>query len=95
MLLLASYGVVAYALPTGGQVVAGNISLQQSNVSTLNIVQGSQRGVINWGSFNVASGERVSFQQPGSSAVTLNRVIGGDLSRICGRIDATGQVAGN
>ena len=92
MLLLASYGVVAYALPTGGQVVAGNISLQQSNVSTLNIVQGSQRGVINWGSFNVASGERVNFQQPGSSAVTLNRVIGGDLSRIFGRIDATGQV---
>ena len=92
MLLLAGYGITAQALPTGGKVVEGNVALQTPNSSTLNVVQGTQRGIINWGSFSVASDERVSFQQPGSTAVTLNRVVGGDLSSIFGRIDANGQI---
>ena len=92
MLLLAGYGITAQALPTGGKVVEGNVALQNPSSTTLNVVQGTQRGIINWGSFSVASDERVSFQQPGSTAVTLNRVVGGDLSSIFGRIDANGQI---
>ena len=52
----------------------------------------SQRAAINWQSFDVGSQQSVTFNQPSSSAVTLNRVTGPDPSQIAGRINANGQV---
>ena len=44
------------ALPTGGQVVAGNATINSTstaNSAVMNINQTSQRAVVNWDSFNV------------------------------------------
>ncbi len=79
------------ALPTGGQVSAGQASIGQSGASMV-ITQGSERAAINWQSFNVGSGAQVQFNQPSSSSVALNRVLGSDPSQIFGRITANGQV---
>ena len=38
-------------LPTGAQVVSGNITVQQPSRNTLDVVQTSGQGVINWNSF--------------------------------------------
>jgi len=78
-------------LPTGGQVVAGNVALSQQG-SQMTVSQGSQRGVVDWQTFNVGSQARVDFVQPSSSAVTLNRVLDTQASQIYGRISANGQV---
>jgi filamentous hemagglutinin family protein len=78
-------------LPTGGKVVGGQVTLQSSG-STLNVNQTSQRGAVEWGSFNVGAQSRVNFNQPSASAVTLNRVLDMNASQILGRISATGQV---
>src|SRR5271165_3614092 len=61
------------ARPQGGQVVAGTAQISQTGTLT-RIGQGSQRAAIDWSSFDVGSGQQVQFQQPSSSAVTLNRV---------------------
>jgi filamentous hemagglutinin family protein len=82
---------VANQLPTNGQVVAGQASIAQSG-ATMNITQTSQRGVIDWGTFNVGSAATVNFIQPSSSAATLNRVLDPNPSQIFGRINANGQV---
>jgi filamentous hemagglutinin family protein len=79
------------ARPTGGVVVAGSAAIgQTANTTTIN--QSTQRAAVNWQSFDVGSQQRVDFRQPSASAMTLNRVIGADPSRIAGRIDANGQV---
>jgi large exoprotein involved in heme utilization and adhesion len=76
--------------PTGGVVVAGSAAIgQTANTTTIN--QSTQRGAVNWQSFDVGSQRRVDTRQPSASAMTLNRVVGPDRSRIAGRIDANGR----
>ena len=79
------------ARPMGGQVVAGSASIGTTAAAT-NVTQSTNRAAIDWRSFDVGSNQSVTFQQPSSSAVTLNRVTGGDPSAIAGKISANGQV---
>ncbi|MFM2342444.1 MAG: hypothetical protein RLZZ592_2097, partial [Pseudomonadota bacterium] len=81
----------ATELPTGGSVVAGQASLSTSG-ATLTVQQGSARAAIDWATFNVGSQAQVTFQQPSTSSVTLNRVLDTNASQIFGRISANGQV---
>ncbi|TFZ00135.1 two-partner secretion domain-containing protein [Ramlibacter humi] len=83
--------VAAGALPTGGQVTAGQAGIRSAG-ATMTIDQGSQRAAINWQSFNVGSGASVQFNQPNASAITLNRVVGNEGSVINGALRANGQV---
>lgn len=66
----------AYALPTDGTVAAGSASIA-STKSTVTVDQASQKAVINWQNFSIGQGEAVKFDQPNSTSVTLNRVLGG------------------
>jgi len=77
--------------PQGGVVAAGSASITSGNASTT-IVQGSQRAIINWQSFNVGSAAKVQFVQPSASAIALNRVVSANPSVIAGTIDANGQI---
>lgn len=79
------------ALPTGGQIVAGQGALQQAG-NTLNVLQNSQQMITNWQSFNIGQQAAVNFVQPNASALVLNRVIGADPSQIFGQMRANGQV---
>ena len=88
-----AWALDAGALSTGGQVTAGQATLTPvAGAAQLTVNQSSQRAVIDWASYNVGSGARVQYVQPGSSSVTLNRVVGNEASQILGRIDANGQV---
>lgn len=81
----------AQALPSGGQVSAGQASITQTG-ALMQIQQSSQRAVMNWQSFNVGKDSQVQFIQPNAQSVMLNRVIGENPSQIFGRISANGQV---
>ncbi|HET8694825.1 MAG TPA: filamentous hemagglutinin N-terminal domain-containing protein, partial [Aquabacterium sp.] len=89
--LILAFHSHAWALPTGGQVVAGQATISDADHQVV-VDQSSQRAVLNWQSFNVGAGDAVRFNQPGHDAVTLNRVLGNDPSRILGQISANGQV---
>jgi filamentous hemagglutinin family protein len=78
-------------LPVGGRVVAGQASIQQ-NAANLSVTQTTNRGVIDWASFNLGNKATVNFVQPSASSVTLNRVLDANPSQIYGRITANGQV---
>ncbi|KVL09725.1 filamentous hemagglutinin N-terminal domain-containing protein [Burkholderia ubonensis] len=91
--LLGLAALPAHALPTGHAVVAGQADIATSvDGKTMSINQHSDKLITNWQDFGVAGGERVSFHQPGSTSIALNRVIGTHGSQIDGRIDANGKV---
>lgn len=81
----------ANELPTGSQLVSGQASISQSG-SAMTVQQGSDKAIINWNTFNIGSQASVHFQQPSSSSVALNRVLGSDASAIHGSLTANGQV---
>ncbi|MBX3603068.1 MAG: filamentous hemagglutinin N-terminal domain-containing protein [Rubrivivax sp.] len=81
----------AFAGPQGGQVSAGQASIQVQGATTT-VQQTSARAAIDWQSFSVGAHETVRFQQPSAAAVVLNRVVGPNPSAIFGRITANGQV---
>lgn len=80
------------AMPTGGQVTAGQAGIQQSGTNT-QITQGSERAIIEWQRFDVGRDATVNFTQPSTNAWTLNRVNTPDPSMIAGQITANGGVA--
>ncbi len=82
----------AWALPTGEQLVAGQATVSIPAANLVQIQQSSQKAVINWQGFSVATGEQVNIQQPNAQAALLNRVVGQDASQIQGQINANGQV---
>ncbi len=84
-------GSNAYALPAGGSVSAGAAGIS-STKTTLAVDQSSQNAVINWQSFGIGQGESVTFRQPNSNSVALNRVLGSDPSAIIGSLSANGQI---
>ena len=79
------------ALPTGGDIVSGTGSIEQS-AQDMVIQQKSQQLITNWQGFSIGSAESVTFEQPNSSAIALNRVVGVDPSMILGKLSANGQV---
>ncbi|MEK6806451.1 MAG: filamentous hemagglutinin N-terminal domain-containing protein [Pseudomonadota bacterium] len=82
---------LVFANPMDGVVVGGAASIS-GNGNTLTIDQFTQNTAINWQSFSIGTGEYVIFNQPSSSSVALNRVLGGSPSEILGHLQANGQV---
>jgi filamentous hemagglutinin family protein len=81
----------AYAggLPTHGHYVSGDGSIGKANRS-LTVKQSSTTGIIDWKGFSVGAKNGVTFDN--GSGATLNRVTGGNLSRIAGSLHATGSL---
>jgi filamentous hemagglutinin family protein len=82
----------AFALPQGGEVVAGQATISRPQGKTLQIDQASQKAILDWRSFSIKRDETVNFLQPNASAVALNRVVGSSSSEIYGAMNANGQV---
>ncbi len=90
--LLFGSGVAAAAdLPTGGVITYGSGAIGSSG-SQMVINQSSNKLAIDWQSFNIGAGSRVTFNQPGADAIALNRVLGSDGSQIMGQLNANGRV---
>ena len=89
--LLAQPALSPTTTPQGGVVVAGSSTIAQNTGSTT-ITQTSASTVINWQSFNVGGKAQVTFAQPSSSAIALNRVVTPTPSIIAGKINANGQI---
>ncbi len=79
------------ALPTGGQVISGQSAITQ-NGSQLNILQSTQKSIINWNTYNIGANAQVTYVQPNANAISLNRVISGNPSEIFGKLNSNGQV---
>ena len=84
-------GPAANQLPQGAQVAAGVVSIRQS-VGVMDVLQSSDRAVVNWQSFDLGASAKINFNQPQASSAILNRVLGSTPSQIFGQINSNGQV---
>ena len=82
----------ASANPEGGTVVGGAATIVETSPSRLDILQTTDKAIIDWQSFSIGEIEHTNFSQPSTGSVTLNRVIGGDLSTIAGQLSANGYI---
>ncbi len=80
-----------FALPTGGKVVSGNITINQPNIGRLDVNQTTKQGIVNWNTFNVGSSASVYFNQPTNKSTILNNVVSGK-SIINGSIFSNGRL---
>ena len=79
------------SLPTGYQTQSGNVNFNQ-NGNILNVNSSSNRSIVNYQSFNVGRDSSVNFNLPSSSSAILNRVLGGGVSEIFGKLNSNGHV---
>ena len=82
---------LAANLPTGAQVVSGDVNINQLSNDAMRIVQGSQSAIVNWQSFDIGHGALVDIVQPNVDSAMLSRVIGNNLSEIHGSLNSNGQ----
>jgi filamentous hemagglutinin family protein len=91
--LVALWAGAAGAGPNGPTVVGGQATVAGAGTSAVTVNQSSQNAIINWATFNIGRGETTTFNQPNSSSVALNRVIGGQgPSFLDGTLTANGRV---
>lgn len=90
-LALISGQAMAGGLPSQGTITGGSGQIGQQGPDML-IQQNSDRLAIDWQDFSIGKNNTVTFQQPGSQSVALNRVTGGSVSEIRGALNANGQV---
>lgn len=91
-LCLPEIGTVTSGAATSNLDLSGVMNPGPTGMDTLIITQTTNSAIIEWNTFNVASGFAVYFDQPSATSVTLNRVTGGNPSFIQGTINATGSV---
>jgi|GEM_PF-1466609 filamentous haemagglutinin family N-terminal domain len=78
-------------LPTGAQVVHGNVAITQAG-GAMSIQQASRNAIVNWQSFNIGAGNSVRIEQGGAQAAMLARVVGSDPSKLMGSLKADGKL---
>nr|WP_239556557.1 filamentous hemagglutinin N-terminal domain-containing protein [Dyella flava] len=78
-------------LPNNGVITAGSGSITTAGDAT-NVVQTSDKLIIDWRDFNIAFGESLNFLQPNANAAVLNKVTSGKTSTINGALTANGRV---
>ncbi len=89
--MLIVFSASAFALPTGWNVVEGNVTVDiTDNIMTITSI--SDQAIISYVSFDLASGETINFIMPGASSSIINKVIGGNISNIAGSINANGII---
>ncbi|MBS0603790.1 MAG: filamentous hemagglutinin N-terminal domain-containing protein, partial [Verrucomicrobia bacterium] len=80
-----------YALPESAEVAAGQAEFHSPDSKTLKI-KAADKAIINYRKFNIGEKEAVEFLQPSSKSTVLNRIRGGEPSKILGTLSANGRV---
>src|SRR6056300_703279 len=81
----------ANQLPTGANIKAGNITINEEP-GKLTINQTSNQGIIEWNTFNVGSNAQVYFNHVNSTDSILNQVLDLSHSTILGKIYSNGKL---
>ena len=85
-------GPALNTLPTGETVVSGRATFDRSVDKQLTINQATNKLITNWSSFDIGSAARVSFVQPNTNSIALNRITSGSPTEVFGQVTANGRL---
>jgi filamentous hemagglutinin family protein len=94
LFIFLSIGIFAshsLALPQNPTVQSGEIDIK-TTADQINVIQGSDKAIIDWKAFSIDANEAVKFQLSSSNGITLNRVTGNDISSILGKLSSNGRI---
>ncbi len=74
------------------QFVTAGTAKTVATQNALTINQTTTSAILNWSSFNIGTNGSVTFKQPSSSSIALNRIFQGSPTQIFGKLSANGQV---
>jgi len=83
--------VDANTLPTGANITAGSATISTTGTNML-IQQQTDKLITNWTNFDIGSSASVTFDQPSSSSIALNRISAQNPTQIFGQLNANGHV---
>jgi filamentous hemagglutinin family protein len=89
LIVIPSFALIA--APSGLQVIHGEVYLTERDSSSIE-VKVSDRALLDWNQFSVGENESLSFLQPSSESIAVNRVIGSEPSAIFGSLRSNGKV---
>jgi filamentous hemagglutinin family protein len=86
--------VRGFALPEGGNIAdgTGNIPIVSPGDTSMTITQTSDRMIADYTSFNILTGESVTFAQHLNTDIALNRINDANPSQILGALTANGRI---
>ena len=90
-LVLGQYSAISMANPKTGTVIAGDVDVNQSH-KVMNIKQNSEKAIMEWDKFDIASGEQVKITQPKDGVILIRVHPNQGASRIAGKLIANGKV---
>ena len=91
VMLFTPMGASARNLPTGAQIVRGQVVINTTG-KVMDVNQQSSKAIVNWQSFDIGHGYEVNVNQPSARAAMLARVIGANPSEIYGKLTANGRL---
>lgn len=83
---------VGWSTTSNGQALNSAAASYVQSGNKLTVTQTASSAYLNWASFNISADGTVTFVQPSSTAVALNRVFDANPSSINGALNANGQV---
>ena len=90
--VLFSLSSALIANPTGEQLVHGEAIFLRPSNNELQIHQQNDQAIIEWNDFSIDANELTKFIQPNSDSVMLNRVVGHEISKLYGTLEANGRI---
>ena len=87
----SAYAVGLTETPTGGVVVGGSSAITYGTGS-MTVDQSTDRSVINWDTYNIGQDASATYNMPGSTSLSVNRVVGQDPSQILGTLKSNGRI---
>ncbi len=85
-----SFGL--FAAPQGFRLISGDASAPLSTSPGAWEIQSVGSSIIQWDQFSIEADERVSFHQSAAGSGVLNRVVGGEVSRLFGMLSSNGPI---
>ncbi|MBN1914947.1 MAG: filamentous hemagglutinin N-terminal domain-containing protein [Parachlamydiales bacterium] len=85
------YTASLFALPKGEKIVSGDAQFSFSTPQQLH-VSATDKTIIDYKTFSIGAGEKITFTLPDDKSCILNRVIGKNISEIQGHMESNGRL---
>ncbi len=91
-IIILNLGVIHLFAAPQGLVIANGEAHFEGNAPNSFTITASDQAILHWSDFSIDQHEKIEFIQPSKDAITVNRVIDANPSRLLGELSANGKI---